>query len=68
MMSGFDPNSFLLGAAIVLFVVIAIDLLVAGGAMSMGMIGGVGAMMGTPIGWLLLLLLAVVVLATFVSR
>lgn len=67
-MPGFDPNSFLLGVALVLLVVLAIDLLVAGGAMSMGMMGGVMGMMGTPIGWVLLILLVVIVIATFAGR
>lgn len=67
-MAGLDVGSFWLGAAIVLLVVLAIDLLVAGGAMSMGMMGGVGAMIGTPIGWVLLLILIVVVVATFMGR
>ncbi len=67
-MPGFDLDNFLLGAAVVLLVVLAIDLMVAGGAMTMGMMGGVAGMMGTPIGWVLLLVLMVIVIATFVGR
>lgn len=68
MMSGFDLNSFLMGAAVVVLVILAIDLIVAGGAMSMGMMGGVAGMMGTPWGWLLLILLVVTLVATFAGR
>ncbi len=60
MMSGFDVGSFLLGVAVVLLVFVAIDLLVAGGGMSMGMMGGIAGMMATPWGWLLLLLVVLV--------
>lgn len=58
-MSGVDPGSFLLGAAVVLVVFLAFDLLVAGGGMSAGMMGGAVGMMGTPWGWLILVVLAV---------
>lgn len=49
-------GSFLLGVAVVLLVFLAIDVFIAGGAMSMGMMGGIAGMMSTPWGWLLLLL------------
>ncbi len=68
MMSGYDLTSFLLGAAVVLLVILAIDLVVAGGAMSMGMMSGVAGMIGTPWGWLLLVLLVVTLVAAFAGR
>jgi len=69
MMSGFDVGSFLLGVLVVLLVFLAIDLLVAGGGISMGMIGGIAGMMATPWGWLLLLLVVLVAfqLCTYAS-
>lgn len=68
MMAAFDGGSFLMGAAIVLLVVLALDLIVAGGAMSMGMMGGVVGAMGTPWGWLLIALALVIVAATLAGR
>lgn len=65
MMSNLDVGSFLFGVAVVLLVFFAIDLLVAGGGMSMGMMGGIAGMMATPWGWLLLLL--IVLVAFFVA-
>lgn len=44
------------------------DLLVAGGGMSMGMMGGIARMMATPWGWLLLLLIVLVALSSFAGR
>ncbi|MBI4348379.1 MAG: hypothetical protein HY553_16170 [Elusimicrobia bacterium] len=61
-------NSFLMGAAVVLLVILVLDLVVAGGAMSMGMMGGVAGMIGTPWGWLLLVLLVVALIAAFAGR
>ena len=56
-MSVFDGGSFLLGVAFVVLVFLAVDLLVAGGGISVGMMGGMASMMATPWGWLLLVLL-----------
>ncbi|HZP94909.1 MAG TPA: hypothetical protein VFC31_01040 [Candidatus Limnocylindria bacterium] len=67
-MSGIDMNSFLLGAAVVLVVFLAIDLLVAGGGMTGGMMGGVAGMMGTPWGWLVLVLLAAALFVALAGR
>lgn len=70
MMPNFDVGSFLLGVAVVLLVFVAIDLLVAGGGMSMGMMGGIAGMMVTPWGWLLLVLIVLIALfaASFAGR
>lgn len=70
MMPNFDVSSFLLGVLVVLLVFVAFDLLVAGGGMSMGMMGGIAGMMATPWGWLLLLLIVLVALfaASFAGR
>lgn len=48
MMPGVDAGSFLMGAAIVLLVVLAIDLIVAGGAMGVGMMSGVAGCWAHP--------------------
>ena len=48
-----DPMSVLIGVALALVVLLVLDLAVAGG----GMTGGVCAAMGTPWGWLGLLIL-----------
>lgn len=63
-----DVGSFLLGAAVVLAALVVIDLLVAGGAMTGGMMGGVAGMMGTPWGWLALVVLAALLLAALAGR
>lgn len=57
-MSGFDAGSFLMGVTVVVLVILVLDLVLAGGAMSMGTMG---AMMGTPWGWLALVVLIAVV-------
>ena len=49
-----------LDVLVVVLIVLAADLFLAGGAMSMGMMGGVTAMMATPVGWALILVLIVV--------
>ncbi len=67
-MTGIDMNSFLLGAAVVLIVFLAFDLLVAGGGITGGMMGGVAGMMGTPWGWLVLILLAAALFITLAGR
>lgn len=63
-----DTNSFLLGAALVLAVFLVFDLLVAGGAMSCGLASGVAGMMGTPWGWLMLVLLATALVVGVAGR
>lgn len=63
-----DMNSFLVGAALVLAVFLAFDLLVAGGAMSCGLASGIAGMMGTPWGWLVLVLLAGALLLGIAGR
>lgn len=63
-----DANSFLLGAALVLLVFLAFDLLIAGGGMTGGMMGGVAGMMGTPWGWLVLLVLTAAVVVMVFGR
>ena len=70
MMPNFDVSSFLLGVLVVLLVFVVIDLLVAGGGMSMGLMGGIAGMMVTPWGWLLLVLIVLVALfaASFAGR
>ena len=67
-MSNIDMNSFLVGAAVVLAVFLVFDLLIAGGGMTGGMMGGVAGMMGTPWGWLVLVLLAAVLLIALAGR
>lgn len=67
-MSNIDMNSFLIGAAVVLAVFLVFDLLIAGGGMTGGMMGGVAGMMGTPWGWLVLVLLAAVLLIALAGR
>jgi hypothetical protein len=52
-----DPMSVLIGVAIALVVLLVLDLVVAGGAMTGGAAGGVCAAVGTPWGWLGLLIL-----------
>ena len=51
-----DPMSVLIGVAVALAVLLVLDLVVAGGGMTGGAAGGVCAAMGTPWGWLGLLL------------
>ncbi len=51
-----------MGAAVVLALLLVFDLLIAGGAMSCGLTGGVAGMMGTPWGWLVLVLIAAALL------
>lgn len=58
MFYGTDPGGLLLTVAILVLVFLAADLFLAGGGMT-------GGMMGTPWGWSLLLLLAVVLALLF---
>lgn len=51
-----DPMSVLVGVVVALVVLLVFDLVVAGGAMTGGAAGGMCAAMGTPWGWLGLLL------------
>ncbi len=67
-MFGFDVNSFLAGAAVVLVVFLVLDLLFVGGGMTGGMMGGVAGMMGTPWGWLVLVVLAAALFIAFAGR
>ncbi|MBI2774336.1 MAG: hypothetical protein HYX56_07585 [Chloroflexi bacterium] len=64
-MNGFDPGSFLAGASVVLLALLVLDFVLAGGAISMGMMGGIGGTMGTPLGWVLLVVLVAILVATF---
>lgn len=63
-----DASSLLFGLAIALLVLVALDLLVLGGAMTAGTMGGMAAMMGTPWGWAVLLAVVLLVLATLGPR
>ncbi|MBI2323577.1 MAG: hypothetical protein HYU87_01240 [Chloroflexi bacterium] len=64
-MSGFDAGSFLTGVGFVLLVIIVLDLVLAGGGMSMSMMGGI---MGTPWGWAILILLMALLVAAVGGR
>lgn len=63
-----DTSSFLFWLAVALLVLLALDLLVLGGAMTGGMMGGMGAMMGTPWGWVILLAVGVLIIARLGPR
>ena len=63
-----DIGSFLLGALVVVLVLVVLDLLIAGGGMSAGMMGGMAGAMGTPWGWGVLALLALVVFIAFAAH
>ncbi len=67
-----DPGTLLLIAVAVLVVWLLVDLFFAGGAMTSGvacgvggMMGAVGGMMSTPIGWLLLIVAALLAYGLF---
>lgn len=56
---GLDLTSVLVGIALALLLFLALDLAVAGGCVSAGMMGAAAGAMSTPWSWLLLVLLAV---------
>lgn len=61
-----DPANLLLWITVVIVVWLALDLLLAGGGMTGGMMMGMGAMMGNPVGLILLLvILGVLVYGVF---
>ena len=51
-----------------LLLLLTVDLLFVGGGMTGGMMAGVAGMMGTPWGWLLVLLLAAALLVMLAGR
>lgn len=60
-----DLGTLLLIAVAALVVWLLVDLFFAGGAMTSGAVCGVGGMMGTPIGWLLLVVAALLAYGLF---
>lgn len=63
-----EPGTLLFWLAVAVLLLVALDLLVLGGAMTGGMMGGIGAMMGTPWGWMILLAVVVLVIARLGPR
>lgn len=63
-----DAQSFLVGLALATLLLLTIDVILLGGAMTMGMMGGMAGMMGTPAGWLLVLVLLALALGLLVGR
>ncbi len=57
---GSDLNSFLVLLAVLLVLFLVADLFLAGGSATCGLAGGMAGAMGTPWGWGLLLILALV--------